>query len=734
VTSQQNVEIQALINGIDEVLSKNAPRLPWVMSNDALQQRQVLEQARQYLTSLQQAEANQRLQAAPSQSSSFSTGQVLDQTSGQASAESAQQVLQAVLQEMNYWRANMLQPLRTEIDSLQRQRELLSLEVQQLEGRRQALGQTLSGASGVQNQQLMEFLQAAMGQMQANLSAQVTQMIANLPEQSSLPPAIQLGQAALPAADRQIAQTQFMQAQSDQLMLKLDSTLQIIFESLNRNIQTYQESMEQGLGRMHHLGEQGEAMFTFLVNRLSQQLGREATSFLQSGADLSNQAQIQAQPAAPSSSPRLTGSSSSPDSPLPDSPFKVADFLSQVPEPRSIASFVPAVPFNLLEEVLDIADLDPLDATDLALEALPADPLPSGLGAELNQLQLEGIPDAASNLPGLEAEAPFDLFSGTQPLLVATGNSFTAGRFMTDSALASSDLDSALDLLNQLSAEMQSGSAIEVVDERYGDTDVVADLAADLAAAPELSTEPALIAALDSLYDDAFYGSSAQETPTSSAFASAVPAPELADSMTLEQAWFDGLGDPAFQSIAQSSAVPAPSESISRSLESVLPDSLSEDKATEDKAAEDKAAESNLFASLSTPPTPRPEAKSDFEQSLQTLIQESSFEAMSVSEAPDEAVDLGMTLDSLAQLGSSVEPQVEPQVAPQVAQMPPANPPTVTIEGLEGLFEDLPDRVPSAAAQSQVEVITDLFSQIGAADPFTESDLASDSAAEKKNF
>jgi hypothetical protein len=200
--------------------------------------------------------------------------------------------------------------------------------------------------------------------------------------------------------------------------------------------------------------------------------------------------------------------------------------------------------------------------------------------------------------------------------------------------------------------------------------------------------------------------------------------------MTLEQAWFDGLGDPAFQSIAQSSAVPAPSESISRSLESVLPDSLSEDKATEDKAAEDKVAETDLFASLSTPPTPRPEAKSDFEQSLQTLIQESSFEAMSVSEAPDEAVDLGMTLDSLAQLGSSVEPQV----APQVAQMPPANPPTVTIEGLEGLFEDLPDRVPSAAAQSQVEVIADLFSQIGAADPFTESDLASDSAAEKKNF
>ena len=687
--TSQNVEIQTLISGIDEVLSKNAPRLPWVMSQDALQQRQVLEQARQYLTSLQEAEANQRLPSASPASLQASSlplgqaaGQAVSQASGQASAESAQQVLQSVLQEMNYWRVNMLQPLRTEIDALQRQRELLSQEVRQLEGRQQAL----SGASSLQNQQLMEFLQAAMGQMQANLSAQVTQMIANLPEQSSLAPDIQLGQVALPAADRQIAQTQLMQTQSDQLMLKLDSTLQIIFESLNRNVQVYQESMEQGLGRMHHLGQQGEAMFTFLVNRLAQQLGREATSFLQSGADAPSQVLSpanQAQGAASLGSIRAAGGSDSPASPVPASPFKVADFLSQVPEPRSTGSFVPAVPFNLSEEVLDIADLD-------AAECSPDALLSSSLGAELNQLQLEAVPEPALNM--LESVEPFDLFSGTLPL-AASSPALPDGPI--ESALISSDLDSALDLLNQLSAEMQAESAIGAIDERYGDSDLVADLAADLAAAPALLPEPALIATPDLLYDDAFYSSSFQESAASSA-----PASDLTDSMTLEQAWFDGLGDPAFQPVSQPVTQPNP---VLVPASSTRPET---------------AAETAL-------PQP-PDAKSDFEQTLQTLIQANAFETMPVSEAPNEAADddLGMTLDSLTQLGSPVESRVTS-----------ANPPVVTIEGLEGLFADLPDLGSGEAAKSQAEVITDLFSQVGAVDPLTKTaiDPASETL-EKKNL
>jgi hypothetical protein len=761
--ADQNAEIQALIHGIDEVLSKNTPRLPWVMSNDALQQRHVLEQARQYLGSLQQQQVNRQLQAGippslqanPASPDAQAPGQAPGQVpspapspAGQASAESAQQVLQAVLQEMNYWRVNMLQPLRTEIDSLQRQRELLSQEVRQLEGRQQAL----SGSSS-QNQQLMEFLQAAMGQMQANLSGQVTQMIANLPAQAALPAA---NQNLLSSAER-VAQTQPTQAltqvQSDQLMLKLDSTLQIIFESLNRNVQAYQESMEQGLDRMHNLGQQGEAMFTFLVNRLAQQLGREATSFLQSGAEVVNPTgnsagNSAAQNAPTSASNRTQGDASSDaesvaasaDSLLADSPFKVADFLSQVPEPRSTASFVPAVPFNLSEEVLDIAGLDLAD--------LPEDP-DSELAAEINQLDLATISDPEPHST-LDAGEPFDLFSGTQPLPATATTDGSARLPEANLATArdggSRDLESALDLLNQLSAEMQADAALgELESSASGDLagNLARDLAADLAAAPELSREPEFIAAPDSLYDDAFY-SNLFQLPVANPDAALDLTPDLAGSMTLEQAWFDGLGDPAQSASpvnpasqpepqsAMQSPVPAPNSSVSQSLDAWRLDQQAVDPALPAQPAIPLATETIFDLAADLAPAAAPSAGS-FDQSLQALIRDSAFEAMPVNEAPDAAeVDLGMTLDALAPLGSPVEPQ------PPVRSEPPA----VTIEGLEGLFEDLPDLTPSDASpsqenQTQVEAMADLFLQVGAIDPSTDTLVDLDSepeTSEKKNF
>ena len=682
--TSQNVEIQALIDGIDELLSKDTPRLPWVMSDDALQQRQVLEQARQYLASLQQPEANPALPATPPsvEASPFSThptsGQVLGQPSGQPSAESAQQVLQAVLQEMNYWRVNMLQPLRTEIEALQHQRQRLSQEVRQLEGRQQAL----SGTPNLQNQQLLEFLQAAMGQMQANLSGQVTQMMANLPAQASLAASSQSGQAALSAVDRvdhnllspaeRLAQTRLMQAQSDQLMLKLDSTLQIIFESLNRNVQAYQESMEQGLGRMHHLGQQGEAMFTFLVNRLAQQLGREATSFLQSSPDASTEAPAQVPAQTQSNLPRRSQEHSgaalvSDDSSLRDpgagslssldSPFKVSDFLSQVPEPRSAASFVPAVPFNLSEEVLDIAGLDDADLPEESLDDLLPDAMLSDrLGAELNQLQLEAIPDPESNL--LESVEPFDLFSGTQPLLAATSP--------TESVPASSDLDSALDLLNQLSAEMQAEMRLGDLGQIYDSSTELSSI--ELAATSEPVREPEFIATPDSLYDEAFYSNLFQD-PVANSAPPADWSGEQANNLTLEQEWFGGLGDPALQQTTQPSADTAAVNSMSQVLESDLVDNQAVNQVI--NQAENQIAQPESFIQAAA-------TESDFEQTLQALIQEGLpekvLEAMPVNEAPDAVgLDLGMTLD-----------------LPKT----PANPPPVTIEGLEGLFEDLPDLLP----------------------------------------
>jgi hypothetical protein len=79
-----------------------------------------------------------------------------------------------------------------------------------------------------------------------------------------------------------LEQLRQLQVQSDQLLTTLDANQRVIFEALQRNLQSYQESLSQGLEKMHSLGVQGEMLFTALVNRLAQQLGREASTILQS--------------------------------------------------------------------------------------------------------------------------------------------------------------------------------------------------------------------------------------------------------------------------------------------------------------------------------------------------------------------------------------------------------------------------------------------------------------------
>ncbi|MCL6435471.1 MAG: hypothetical protein K6T90_14920 [Leptolyngbyaceae cyanobacterium HOT.MB2.61] len=297
MTSQKD-QIQALIADIDGVLQKTTPRLPWVMSGEVTQQRQTLERVRNYLVSLQrrmaiqegygQSGVRQELLAHDIYSQSGQLASGAASQGAELSEMSAQQMLQAVVQEMGYLRANLMQPLQADIENLRQQREMLIQEIQQLEAQRQGYG----GLPPQVNQQqiITDFLQALMVRLQETLPQQVAQSLRRTEPPSFLPEgaspaftdsvsatAMSPGSHHPPSGELQVAQ-----ANTDQLIIRLDSTLKVIFESLERNVQAYQESLSQGLERMHGLGQQGEMMFTALINHLAQQLGREASSYLQS--------------------------------------------------------------------------------------------------------------------------------------------------------------------------------------------------------------------------------------------------------------------------------------------------------------------------------------------------------------------------------------------------------------------------------------------------------------------
>jgi len=305
VTSQ-NAQIQALIHEIDQVINRPSPQLPWrIASGEVEQQRRILEKTRDYLIFLdqqidQQVAAEVETLVAARVAELGYVNSPPQAALMPAPAETAQQVLQAVLQEMSYLRSNVMQSLRNDVEGLQQRREALAQEIRLLETQRQ---QYLSPIQVANQQQIVnQFLQSLMAQLQENLTGQVAQMLSNLAaqtltegqmrtietgrgrslshhsESNSDEVAVTYATALSPA--QRLEHLKMMQIQSDQLLLKLDATLRVIFESLQNNLQTYQDSLSQGLDRMYSMGQQGEVMFSAFVSRLAQEMGQEASTYL----------------------------------------------------------------------------------------------------------------------------------------------------------------------------------------------------------------------------------------------------------------------------------------------------------------------------------------------------------------------------------------------------------------------------------------------------------------------
>lgn len=273
------MDIQSLIDDIDGILLIAASRPLWFKPGDPARERQVLERVRGYLVSQQQNLASRSPQGAPLN----------------ASGEAAQQIVQLVSQEMSVLRADLLQPLQSDIKVLHQQRESLLQEIRQMERSKQELD--LSAQPKLGQQFVAEFSQELVSRCTASLTQQLAQISEDLERRWGQ--AIVATEATSPVSTRgskepraiapqeRLEQLRQLQAESDRLLSTLDVNQRLIFETLQKDLQSYQESLSQGLEKMHSLGAQGETLFTALINRLAQQLGREASTLLQSSLQAS---------------------------------------------------------------------------------------------------------------------------------------------------------------------------------------------------------------------------------------------------------------------------------------------------------------------------------------------------------------------------------------------------------------------------------------------------------------
>jgi len=284
VTFQKD-QVQALIADIDAALQKTTPRLPWVMSGEVTQQRQILERLRNFLVSLQTDLAVESSRGLDQRSHLLAHDIYYQPPSGYPAAATAedlnaQDLLRLVTQEIGHLRTSLMHPLQADIDQLRQQRDALQQEIYQLEGQRQ---QYPALPAAHQQQLVTEFMQVLMKRLQDTLPAYLAQATSHT---GQLPYGLEVSSPAITATTPTVPveQIQAVQSRLDQLLLSLDSSLSVVFESLQRNIHAYEASLSQGLEKMHGMGQQGEMMFAALINHLAQQLGREASSLMQSAA------------------------------------------------------------------------------------------------------------------------------------------------------------------------------------------------------------------------------------------------------------------------------------------------------------------------------------------------------------------------------------------------------------------------------------------------------------------
>ena len=294
MTSQKD-KIQSLIADIEQVLGTQRPKKPWVRASDMEPQRQALAKVQAYLQSLQQSfNAPEGWGPVNPETGQLFTPEISEDQlaegsqprSGEAPGNPPADVLQSLLTEIKALRSGTLEPLKLEMDNLRQEREGLKQEVSGLEAKRTALVTATASAAGhssISEEQLNDFLTVLMERLQERLSVQVKQTLGQL-ESNHAEAIAKLSGTTDGATDAEVLQLRpagqsleemrELQARSDQLLVNIESTLQGMYETLQKNIDSYQISLNEGIENMHSLGRQGEVIVRSLVDHLTQQLGQ----------------------------------------------------------------------------------------------------------------------------------------------------------------------------------------------------------------------------------------------------------------------------------------------------------------------------------------------------------------------------------------------------------------------------------------------------------------------------
>ena len=271
-------EIHQLIADIDHLLSHSGKGLSKFLSNQGQQEKELLQRVRGFLVQLKEDEvsADEVPPETTNPSSTPAFSSLLTQFNQQANIppvleSSPPQLSHIETVQIKQELTVLLQPLQAELSTLLAERASLIQEIRQLEQKR-LQNSSLSQQLANQEQMISEFLEVLMGRLVPHLKSNASAIIN--PNQQNLEAVTSAIQPILESAER-VEQLANLARDLDQRLLSLDGTVNIVFEALERNINTYYQSLSQALAKMHNQGMQGEQLMANFLNNLTQYLQQQ---------------------------------------------------------------------------------------------------------------------------------------------------------------------------------------------------------------------------------------------------------------------------------------------------------------------------------------------------------------------------------------------------------------------------------------------------------------------------
>ncbi len=273
MTSRED-EIKKLIADIDNLLTSSGKRLPRLLSSQTPEPKEVLERVRNFLVQIGENDTPNKSTEQPLRSPLLA--KFVDQSST-VQNQPDQEQNNFISQQLKNEFSALIQPLKAELTAMLQERATLVQEIRQLEQKR-LHHYSLSQQWENQEQMISEFLQVLMTRLIPNLTPQMAENLANSAnsfQTSNREENIELTTSTtgsfLESSDQSERLTQLAR-DLDQRLLSLDGTVNVVFDALQRNINTYHESLSQSLARMHSTGVQGEQLMEIFLNNLTQYL------------------------------------------------------------------------------------------------------------------------------------------------------------------------------------------------------------------------------------------------------------------------------------------------------------------------------------------------------------------------------------------------------------------------------------------------------------------------------